>query len=340
MKVREVLPGVFALHLPLPLRPSIVNVYLLDGGGEWLLVDTGVHSRESLVVLEDALEEIGCPPQRISVIACTHHHPDHFGNARALKELTGARVFIHKEEWQRAQRFAPAHTPEVTAFFRRSGIPLERIGPVPSAREFWQRLYAPCAPDGFFADGTVLRVGTLEVRAVWTPGHTPGHCVMYLPERRLLIAGDHLLPKITPHVGWYPSGPADPLGDFLASQEKIQRLDVDLVLPAHGAVFADHRRRARQIIHHHMTRLREMYDIVRARPSTAYEVASQSFGFDIGSPVQIQFPATFETLAHLEYLRQRGQVVREDRDGAALYRAAADADRRLAGPSSIGGNSA
>jgi glyoxylase-like metal-dependent hydrolase (beta-lactamase superfamily II) len=146
--------------------------------------------------------------------------------------------------------------------------------------------------------------------------------VLYLRREKLMIVGDHLLPKITPHVGFYPNGAPNPLRDFLESQRKVQPYDVGLVLPAHGGVYADHRHRARQIIRHHEYRLQEMLDIVQRRPHTAYEVASQAFGFDVTSSLAVQFPATFETLAHLEFLRSEGRVSREERGEQTLYQAA------------------
>ncbi len=135
-----------------------------------------------------------------------------------------------------------------------------------------------------------------------------------------MIVGDHLLPKITPHVGYMPGSVPDPLGDFLDSQRKVQEFDVELVLPAHGGIFADHRHRANQIIQHHQSRLQEMIDILRRQPRTAYDVARQAFGFDSDSPLTYQFPATFETLAHLEYLRHQGRVASDVSEEKTLYR--------------------
>jgi glyoxylase-like metal-dependent hydrolase (beta-lactamase superfamily II) len=146
--------------------------------------------------------------------------------------------------------------------------------------------------------------------------------VLYLPREKAMIVGDHLLPKITPHVGYTPGSVANPLGDFLASQRKVQEFDVALVLPAHGGVFTDHRHRANQIIQHHQYRLQEMIDVLRHAPETGYDVARRVFSFDWDSALSYQFPATFETLAHLEYLRHQGKVAHEERDGKRLYRLA------------------
>jgi len=321
-KVREVARGVFIVHLPLPMRPTIVNVYLLHSGDEWALVDTGVNTPDSIATFEAVLQQVGCAPNKIRKLICTHHHPDHFGASKTYKELTGADVYLNQREYESAQTYAPQERSEAAIrFFLQHGIPLHRFVKVPSPGEFWNRLYAPAAPDHFIDDGDVIQVGDFSVEVISTPGHTPGHCVLYLRQERIMIVGDHLLPKITPHVGVFPTGPTNPLANFLDSQRKVQQFDVDMILPAHGGIYADHRHRANQIIQHHHYRMQEMLDIVRRQPRTAYDVAALAFGFDVDSPVTVQFPATFETLAHLEYLRSIGRAERDEEDEQIRYRA-------------------
>ena len=205
---------------------------------------------------------------------------------------------------------------------RAHGIPLHRFVHVPRPTDVWGGLYVTVPPDVHIGDGDIIHVGDFRIEVVWTPGHAPGHCVMYLRQQRVMIVGDHLLPKITPHVGFAPGSTGNPLADFLDSQQKIQRFDVDLVLPAHGGVFPDHRHRANQIIQHHRVRLQDMIDIARREPHTAYDIARRAFSFDSDSPLTYQFPATFETLAHLEYLRQAGDLVAEERDEKVFWRTA------------------
>lgn len=320
-KVRPVAPGIFLVHLPLPMKPTIVNVYLVDGGDEWALIDTGMNTPDSIAAFRAALDEVGCAPEQVRKIICTHHHPDHFGTSKALKEMTGATLYLHRAEYARAQTFAPGErSQEVIDFFLTHGIPLHRFAHLPRQADFWAGMYVTTAPDVFIDDGDRIPVGDKEIEVVWTPGHAPGHCVMYLPNQRLMVVGDHLLPKITPHVGFVPGSDPNPLGDFLDSQRKVQGFDVDLVLPAHGGVFPDHRHRANQIIQHHQQRCDEMLDVLRPQPLTAYDIARRVFAFDSDSPLTYQFPATFETLAHLEYLRHAGHVAHDVNDGQTLYR--------------------
>ena len=197
-KLREVAPGIFVIHLPLPMRPTIVNVTLLHSGDEWALVDTGVNTADSKAALVAALQQVGCAPERIRKLICTHHHPDHYGSSKAYKELTGAEVYLNEREFEASKHYAPQRrSEEAITFFLQHGIPLQRFVKVPSPGEFWAQLYAPTAPDHFINDGDVIRVGEIEIEVISTPGHTPGHCVLYLRRERIMIVGDHLLPKIT-----------------------------------------------------------------------------------------------------------------------------------------------
>jgi glyoxylase-like metal-dependent hydrolase (beta-lactamase superfamily II) len=313
-KVREVLPGFHLLHLPLPMRPTIVNVYLVDGGrGEWALIDTGMGTAESLAAFDTALELVGCPPRSIRKIISTHHHPDHYGSSAPHREKSGAEVFLHPLEAERMSFYLPRpRPPEALKFFERHGFPMSIFDDIPPPSQFWAGMYKVVEPDHPLGDGDSIRIGEREARIVWTPGHSPGHCVVHFPKEKVLIVGDHLLPKITPHIGITSEDPQDPLGDFIASLRKVGELDVETVLPAHGAVYHDHRHRVRQLIEFHDYRLDVILDIVRGRPRTAYDAALEAFGLTGESPFQQQFPATFETLAHLERLRRGGRVERRE----------------------------
>lgn len=319
-KIREVASGIYQLFLPLPMRPTIINVYLVRDGDEWALIDTGMHTEESIETLKSALAEVGCSPASIRKLISTHHHADHFGTSQTYQELTGADVYLNELELPRVARLqSTERLPEAFAFFQQHGIPLDDPRDLPTPGSFYGSRYMPAKPDHFLCDGEAVYIGKRELQVVWTPGHTEGHCCLYLPEDKVMIVGDHLLPKITPHVGVYYAGPDNPLQDFLDSHEKIQDFDVELVLPAHGGVFKDHRYRAKQIIQHHKYRLEEMRDIVHAKAQSAYEVASQVFDLKSDLPIFHIFAATFETLAHLHLLMYNGEVRRVEDDGTIRF---------------------
>lgn len=330
VKSREIAPGVIEVFLPLPSKPTIVNVYLLDcGGGEWALVDTGVASAASREAFAAVLRERGIAPEAIRHVLATHHHPDHFGASALLCEATGGRAYLHPAEVERVHYTLSAGAEDMIAHSRRHGIPIpaEPLD-APKPSEVWAATFAPRTEvEHALQDGEVLHLGRRLLLVVWTPGHTPGHCCFLDLDQRVLFVGDHLLPRITPHVGVYATGPRNPLADFLASQEKVAALDeVELVCPAHGPVYADHRRRAAQIIAHHEQRARATANALRDGPATAYLVARQVFPHlyenDQDADRFQRGAAVMETIAHLELLRGRGVVRREDAGDVLEYRLA------------------
>ena len=188
------------------------------------------------------------------------------------------------------------------------------------------RIYAPpeIYPATLLEDGDLLTVGRLKFQAIHTPGHTPGHMVLYLPQEQLLFSGDHILFDITPNIGVWVGMP-DPLADYLESLEKIRPLPIRQVFPAHRGQKGDVYRRIDALKEHHRRRLAEITGAIRARPgSTAFELAGQiswsarGLGWKQFPPNQKWF-AVSETLAHLYYMQSRGQVVRRLSGGVFVY---------------------
>jgi glyoxylase-like metal-dependent hydrolase (beta-lactamase superfamily II) len=324
-KITEVHPGIYEIFLPLPMRPTIINVYLIDCHGAWALIDTGMNTSDSVATLDDALQQVGIRMEDLDLLIGTHHHIDHFGTSAIIKRRSNATTLLHQFETERVTRMLtmgpPAASPEAREFFLTHGFPIEQY-PLEGMRPVWMGTgaYSPVPqPDKYLNDGDVIPLGDRKLEIIWTPGHAPGHCVVYLRKEKVLIVGDHLLPKITPHVGLYPSSPSvNPLGDFLNSQLKVQRFDVQLVLPAHGGIYHDHRYRANQLIEHHRYREAEMLDIVKRQPKCAFDVAMEVFG-DEERPIFHVMAATFETLAHLEYAVIEGRARKREHDGRTLF---------------------
>ena len=318
-KTREVADGVVQVFLPLPMKPTIINVYLVRAGDTWTLIDTGMNTKDSAAAFRAALNDVGIAPEAITRLVGTHHHVDHYGTSEPLRALTHAEVYLHPLEADRAtaMRHVAGENVEYLRLHGVPDVPPDRRLPAPAA--FFGAWYAPATPDHLLADEDDIPLGDgRSLRVTWTPGHTPGHCCLLLEPGGILFVGDHLLPKITPHVGLWPGGPENPLGDFLASHEKIQKLDARLVCPAHGGIYEDHRRRARQLIDFHRVRKLTMLDLIRRRPMTAYEVALDAFA--IAPDVRFQvMAATVETLAHLELLRFEGRALRSEHDGVVRY---------------------
>jgi glyoxylase-like metal-dependent hydrolase (beta-lactamase superfamily II) len=173
--------------------------------------------------------------------------------------------------------------------------------------------HAIVEPDVLLNGGDRFSTGSATLEAVFTPGHTPGHVCYYDRERRLLFSGDHILSRITSNVTMYMSTSQDPLGDYLASVDRVGALDVGLVLPAHQETLSDLSERVRQLHRHHDARLEAVLAACAKGPATAYEVAAAT-PWDSAPWVKMEAglrrAALGEILAHLEYLRARGKVER------------------------------
>ena len=306
-------PGIFRVTSPLPF-PGLdhVHVYIAEGpSGGLVVIDTTLGILDSFDRIEQGIRWLDRKLTDIERIILTHAHPDHIGLAAALQDASGAEVVCHPichemmlgmrtpERWEHIGRSYAAHgwtpTPEA---IRGGGFPIPPN--VVHVRE-GERLH--------FA-GTAWDVH-------WTPGHEWGHIVFFRPGDRLLIAGDTLLAKITPHIG-YMVDPPDPLGMFLESLKHIEALEAAFVLPMHGRPFEEATERARAIAAHHQQRLRRIVDIfVRRGAVPAIDVSEELFGRNL-----MHFEerlALAETLSHLEHLRLAGRLRRELQDGVYRY---------------------
>ena len=130
-------------------------------------------------------------------------------------------------------------------------------------------------PDRTVQDGDKIPTGCGDIEVIWTPGHSLEHICLYDRGRKILFSGDHILPITTPHVGSDPFSPADPLGNYFNSLEKVSQLDVDLVMPGHQHILRNLRKRVRQILEHHKKRLEDLLNILDSEEKTAYQLASK-----------------------------------------------------------------
>ena len=129
-KTREVAPGIIEVFLPLPSKPSIVNTWLVDcGGDEWAAIDTGVALAPSREAFRAALAELGVEPAQIRSLVATHHHPDHFGASRLVREETGCRVYFHPLEVERVEIALAAEPGDMLRHFRSHGMPVAPDAP-------------------------------------------------------------------------------------------------------------------------------------------------------------------------------------------------------------------
>ena len=349
----EVAPNVLRMELPIHL-PGLghVNCYALIDGEGVALVDPGLPGPGTWRAIQDRLKRAGLRVGNVHTIIVTHSHPDHFGGVQRLRKETGARIVAHRSfsfgpiRPVRAEpevsvddlaAHAPSPTPEdeapespstegqgrkPEASTRRTRTPWGGRRPAFTLKQrlAWRALH--WLGRGLFVPdithpvkhGEAIKLAGRDFFAVHTPGHTEDHLCLHDPETGTLLAGDHVLPTITPHISGLTLAP-DPLALFFDSLDRVGEIpDVEQVLPAHGHPFTDLRGRAEAIKRHHHERLEKVKAISRELgPATV-----QAFSHKLFHPRSWGNMAESETYAHLEHLRLLGEAETHENPGGEL----------------------
>ena len=324
----EVAPGIHRLPLPLPLDGlRAVNVYVLETERGLTLIDGGWAIEESRKQLESSLASIGYEVADITRFLVTHVHRDHYTQASVVRREVGSHVSLgvgDKPTLDLLRANDVAEDPTVTRLRRYGAAGLADTWDDTPLRErpdlaMWDY------PDEWLSADLTLDISGRELEAVATPGHTQGHYVFADLADGLLFAGDHVLPTITPSVGFEPVYAEQPLGDFLASLVKVRAMPDLKLLPAHGPVTESSHARIDELLVHHDERLRLCREAVEAGDVTAHDVALELpwtrhhrnlRDLDVFNASL----ATLETAAHLDLLVARGQLERDLVDGVVCYR--------------------
>ncbi|MFJ6750603.1 MULTISPECIES: MBL fold metallo-hydrolase [unclassified Streptomyces] len=305
--------GVWSIAVPIPDNPlGHTLVHLLETDRGPVLIDTGWDDPDSWDTLVAGVAACGFALTDIHGVLITHHHPDHHGLSAAVREASGAWIAMHAADTDVVRRTRQAQPGRwldfVAAKLTAAGAPEEHLAPLLARRAKGGGRSLPgrppALPDREISPGELLDLPGRRLRAIWTPGHTPGHVCLHLEEEHpgmraeggaedrageplgaaggrppgygRLFSGDHLLPGITPHVGLYEDPDdatvTDPLGDYLDSLERIGRLAPAEVLPAHQHAFTDAAGRVRELIAHHEERLSGLRALLH-EPLTPWQLA-------------------------------------------------------------------
>jgi glyoxylase-like metal-dependent hydrolase (beta-lactamase superfamily II) len=307
-QLREVASGVFQLSLPIPFENGSVNAYMLPGDEGVDLVDCGMNSPESLELLRTALREVGgrLPLRRVVV---THIHPDHYGAAGVLTNQDGAELYLHRLEVPLVHpRYLELEhlVAEVGRYLQIHGVPEVDAEQMRNAsrqlRDFVTPAEAPVQLDG----AETLGLGRRRLRVEWTPGHSPGHIVLFDPADHLLIAGDQLLHDTSPNIGLHPQSTPNPLDEYLAANQRLLGLRPAVVLPGHGEGFTDVEALVSGLAGHHQRRKERILGMMPDREVSAWQVALELWG---SRPhLYEKRLALQEALAHLQSLAVEGAL--------------------------------
>lgn len=319
--------GIHRIPLPLPMDGlRAVNVYAIETEEGLTLIDGGWAVEASRLRLEESLASIGHKVSDITRFLVTHVHRDHYTQALTVRREVGSHVSLgigDKATLDLMHESRLEHDPTVPQILRTGAERVARgwaetFGGQELDLSLWEH------PDTWLDGDHQLTIGSRTIDAVSTPGHTQGHFVFADLAAGLLFAGDHVLPTITPSIGFEPAYAEQPLGDFLSSLAKVRALPDLQLLPAHGGVTSSTHRRVDELVAHHDERLRLCLASVRAGRQTAYDVAvdlpwtrraKRMDDLDVFNAAL----ASMETMAHLELLTARGEITRGDEHGVNVY---------------------
>jgi len=325
-------PDVYRIYVPLPNNPlKNLNSYLVKTPEKNLLIDTGFNCDECYEALKAGLDELEIDVNKTELFL-THLHSDHIGLCkRILPE--GSKIYMSAADQDHlAMAIHEGGWDEKLQIYHKNGLSSEEL-------EILRYTCPPVLylPDGDFEaqrveDGDKIMIGEYEFTVIFTPGHTPGHCCLYLEEQGLIFLGDHLLFSITPNITFW-QGFEDSLEQYRRSLEKLGKLEIKTPFPAHRECYGkDVPQRIEELNAHHHYRLHECLQIVRREPDLCvYDIAGKmqwaikARNWD-EFPVNQKFFAMGETIAHLDFLQNRGYVEPIiDPNGYITYRAV---DRR------------
>jgi glyoxylase-like metal-dependent hydrolase (beta-lactamase superfamily II) len=315
-------------RIPLPLPQDglrAVNVYAIDDGDGLVLIDGGWSLPESLALFERSLAAIERDPADIRQILVTHGHRDHYTQAVALRRRYGAEVLLGEGERATLEAVNAVHTNAPVSSLLRlreagAGEVADLLAKLPWSRpvmDDWQ------LPDRWLTGGDIQLSGR-TLTAIPTPGHTRGHMVFFDSAAGLMFTGDHVLPHITPSIGFELRPSALPLGEFLDSLRLMTQYPDARLLPAHGPVAGSVHARVAELIAHHDQRLREVWDAVDRGATDAYRAANvltwtrrQTALADL-DPFN-KMLAVLETSAHLNLLVRDGALKSSTVDDVVTY---------------------
>jgi glyoxylase-like metal-dependent hydrolase (beta-lactamase superfamily II) len=325
--VEQVRPGLWSIPVPIPdnpLRYVLVYAFELRGGGV-ALVDAGWNTDEAWTALNEGLAAAGGSISDVSAVLVTHIHPDHYGLAGRVREVSGGWIGLHPSDAVMLEsRYGD--TDELVAkmfsLLSDSGVPEDKLPDLALASMAVKSLVTMAPPDVLFEDGKMIDLPGWQLRTIWTPGHSPGHVCFLSEEQNLLVSGDHVLPRITPNISVHSQQINNPLGDYIESLLKVRDIEVGEVLPGHEYRFSGLASRVTDIIEHHNERLEEIEQILITHPgSTAWEITLRLHWSRPWDEILtfMQRQANGETLAHCVLLELQGRVRREGAQPARFF---------------------
>jgi len=324
---------VYQIKITLPFEVKYSCIYLYEVDGELVLIDAGLNMLEWSKLFFSALEEIGVTLKDIKYCFITHRHMDHIGLIKKFKRKNpDLQIMMHEITHENIKWESDRNNhAEIDRLAKESiklmikyGISEEEVGNLGAMMSSWAKMAVYQAPDRLLHDGDEIEFKTDKLKIIWTPGHSLGHINIFDDKKRYLFSGDHILSRITPHIGNFIINPnlndkhdfTNILKHYLKSLDVIDALNPRIIFPAHQEIIFNPHKRIIEIKKHHEMRLTEISTMIENNPMTPRQISQKHFG-DLDQ--MNSYLGLSEILGHLIYLEEEGRVKRIEKNGLYLF---------------------
>jgi len=326
--------GVIRITIDTAFQVGPVSVYLFKVNDSYVMYDAGLDNLSWKKLFFSELEKLNISLKDVDYCIISHEHLDHYGLMKKFKEVNPDMQIMMSNltyiilKWETD----PANLKEIEEVTRERGNLLikygmgeERVKKFIEWSTFWPKLRKHHVPDKLLEDGDEISFSTNKLKMIWTPGHSVGHLCMFNQKKRHLFSGDHILSRITPHIGSFTLPRQisekydfnDILKYYLQSLDRIEEMNPKIIFPGHQEVIHDPRDRINEIKRHHYNRLVEISKTIKNRPLTPFRISKLHFGRGLDELNTLL--ALSEVLAHLIYLENINKVKRIEKEGKILF---------------------
>ncbi len=326
--------GVYQFKIDTPFDVGFVTIYLFEIDGKKVFYDAGLNMRNWEKLFFSALQDINISIKDIDYCIVSHNHLDHTGLIKKFKrrnpdiqivmgELTHSTMKweTESENSEELKNEAKKIAKEMIKF----GISEAQGKRLVEWHTMWPKLRRYHKPDLIVRDGEEIFFKTNKLKIIWTPGHSVGHICVFDENNRYLFSGDHILSRITPHIGNFVINPMirkdydfeNILDYYLKSLDRIDKLNPKIIFPAHQEIIYNPHERILEIKEHHKNRLNEISSLIKNNPMVPIKISQIHFGEDLDEINS--FLALSEVLAHLIYLESQGKVKRIEKNGKFFF---------------------
>jgi glyoxylase-like metal-dependent hydrolase (beta-lactamase superfamily II) len=331
--------GVFRFQIDFPTSFGLkfVCMYLFNIEDKYILIDAGLNFPDWEKIFLSELQKLNLSIRDIDYLIITHEHPDHLGLMNSLKSKNPVlQILMHEItyesiKWMRdtdninEKNIRAEEMSKQMIMYGVSQKQGERIMQfLTTMRNFTQFQ----EPDRILLDNEEISINNTKLKTIWTPGHSLGHICIFNESTSHLFAGDHILSRITPHIGSFMV-PVDIsanyqnydfnniLNHYLKSLDRIDKLDPKIIFPAHQEVVYNSHERILEMKAHHQSRLNEISRLIKNNPLTPFKISQIHFGDDLDEINT--FLGLGEILSHLIYLENQEKIKRIEKNNKIYF---------------------